>query len=91
MSLQMEHLNNRMKTCLKDQARMKQDEKDLNTKMALEAQKHEHIYNFLNRQLQEKDDEIEVPAFDFERSPTLGPTPLGNNPSVPPCGMLTRP
>ena len=56
----MEHLNNRMKMCLADQARMKQDEKDLNTKMALEAQKHEHIYNFLNRQLQEKDEEIEA-------------------------------
>ena len=60
MLVEMEHLNNRMKSCLREQDKMKQNEKDLNTKMDLETKKHEHIYAFLNRQLQEKDEEIEA-------------------------------
>jgi chromosome segregation ATPase len=56
----MEHLNNRMKTLLRDQEKMTTEKGELNTKMDLEMKKHEHIYNYLQRQISEKDEEIEA-------------------------------
>ena len=47
---QMEHLNNRMKSMLKDQEKMTNEKTELNTKMDLEMKKHEHIYNYLQKQ-----------------------------------------
>lgn len=59
MIVEMEHLNNRMKSLMKDQEKMTNEKKELNTKMDLEMKKHEHIYNYLQKQIQEKDDKIE--------------------------------
>jgi len=47
----MEHLNSRMKSMLRDQEKMTTEKGELNTKMDLEMKKHEHIYNYLNRQV----------------------------------------
>lgn len=60
MLVEMEHLNNRMKTLLKDQQKMTTEKGELNTKMDLEMKKHEHIYNYLQRQISEKDEEIDA-------------------------------
>jgi len=60
MLVEMEHLNTRMKSLLRDQEKMTNEKGELNTKMDLELKKHEHIYNYLNRQIEEKDNEIEA-------------------------------
>merc|ERR1719487_2226860 len=60
MIVEMEHLNNRMKSLMKDQEKMTTEKGELNTKMDLEMKKHEHIYKYLQTQISEKDDEIEA-------------------------------
>jgi len=60
MIVEMEHLNNRMKSLMKDQEKMTTEKGELNTKMDLEMKKHEHIYKYLQHQISEKDDEIEA-------------------------------
>eukprot|EP00658_Telonema_sp_P-2_P055955 TRINITY_DN4446_c0_g1_i4.p1 TRINITY_DN4446_c0_g1~~TRINITY_DN4446_c0_g1_i4.p1 ORF type:complete len:329 (-),score=135.00 TRINITY_DN4446_c0_g1_i4:117-1103(-) len=59
MAVEMDHLSHRMKILLHDQESMSTQKVELKDKMKKESTKHEHIYNHLNQQITDKEQEIE--------------------------------